>query len=180
MSVTVQPDPDNTPILGSITDDQTETFESYAAQLPETAQGFLDDAVRTSPENVGAPLVDALNPETDASTTLRKRVNVTKKVRKAMNRFKSKLADIPIMWFHTQAKGNAAWELDDEERELIKDSVDTVFDVLDVEVEIEPLSWTLTSVWWVISYPILAFAFLFLTKKSMVIEANKQDEAQHE
>lgn len=155
--------------------DKTSEFEAMVDSMPETAQGFLDAALppSNSVEDVtiaeGDGFIDASSGEPVAAS--RKRVNVTKKVQRAMKRLKTKVANVPIMWFHVQAKNNPEWELDEEEQGLIKDAIDTVFDVLDIEIEIEPLSWTLTSVWWAISYPILAFVLLFLTKKSQTMES---------
>lgn len=149
-------------------------FFDFAATMPETADGFLGTpnpvagGSETGEEGGGVAGTPA-PPE-------RKKVNVSKKVQRAMNKFRKKAADVPIMWFHQQAKNRPEWELDDEEKDLLKDAVDTVFEVLDVQIEIEPLSWTLTSVWWVISYPILAFVFLFLTKKSQTLEKEKEEQ----
>jgi hypothetical protein len=156
-------------------DDGTETFDSFAASMPETASGFLDAALpRASDDSVkdggGGDFFGSAGSEETTPAPERKRVNVTKKVRKAMDRFKVKVANVPIMWFHSQAKSNPEWELDADEKAMLKDAVETVFDVLDIGVEIEPLSWTLTSVWWVLSYPVLAFVFLFLTKKSLTMQ----------
>lgn len=169
--------PKDEPIQPTIIEDETttESFDSFAATLPESASGFLDaepSASRSVEGEEGGTLLDGggLGTSGDYVPPERKRVNVTKKVRRAMNRFKTKVADVPILWFHQQAKNNPEWELDKEEQELIKDSIETVFEVLDIEVEIQPLSWTLQSVWWVLSYPILAFVFLFLVKKSKTIE----------
>lgn len=93
-----------------------------------------------------------------------------------MDRLKKKTANLPILWFHNQAKLNPEWELDKEEKELITDAIETVFDVLDIGIEIEPLSITLTSIWWVISYPLVAFGFLFMSKKSLIMEKEQQDD----
>lgn len=156
-----------------------ETFESFAETMPESATGFLDDAI--APPSASSSQADAndgttlLEAAASSQTSERKRVNVTKKVRRAMNRLKTKTANVPIMWFHAQAKEHPEWELDADERDMLKDAVETVFEVLDIEIEIEPLSWTLTSVWWVISYPILAFVFLFLTKKSLTMDKEQPE-----
>ena len=173
MTVTPQDDNQVTPPI--IADEEaSETFDSFASTLPESASGFLDaGSVTSAKDEEGGTFLDgsmAGASETGYVPPERKRVNVTKKVRRAMNRFRTKIADIPILWFHNQAKENPEWELDKEEQELIKDSIETVFEVLDIEVEIQPLSWTLQSVWWVLSDPILAFTFLFLVKKSKTIE----------
>lgn len=171
--MTVSPVPENEPLTLPV-DDGAETFNSFASTLPETAQGFLDVPPSPVTESVedavgGGDFLGAAG-TTETLPPERKRVNVTKKVRKAMNRFKTKVADVPILWFHQQAKVHPEWELDADERDLLKDAIETVFDVLDIEIEIQPLSWTLTSVWWVLSYPVLAFVYLFLVKKSMTME----------
>lgn len=171
--------PDDQPITPPLVDDAEQTFESFAATMPETASGFLDCPVVVTP----SPIEDAGFMDTSSAGDVsapRKSVNVSKKIRKAMNKFKGKVANVPIMWFHAQAVANdqPAWELDKDEQELITDSIDTVFEVLDVNFEIEPLSWTLTSIWWVISYPLLAFTFLFLTKKSLLMEKEQPTETQ--
>ncbi|HEY1247500.1 MAG TPA: hypothetical protein VGE97_00800 [Nitrososphaera sp.] len=171
--------PQNEPTIPIVADEETaENFESFASSLPESASGFLDAepiASNGNKDEEGGAFLDGssgagMPSSGDYAPPDRKRVNVTKKVRRAMNKFKTRIADVPILWFHQQAKDNPEWELDKEEQELIKDSIETVFDVLDIEVEIQPLSWTLQSVWWVLSYPILAFVFLFLVKKSKTIE----------
>jgi len=174
--VTISSVPD--PSIPTPDDEQGDAgFLEFAATMPETAEGFLDAGASPSdqPNASGVPVEEGGEPAAGGyAPPERKRVNVTKKVRRAMNKFKTKVADVPIMWFHTQAKRRPEWELDKDEQELLKDAVDTVFEVLDIEIEIEPLSWTLTSVWWVISYPILAFVFLFLTKKSLTMDKDKE------
>lgn len=162
-------------------------FNDFAATMPETAQGFID-----GPTPASAPVNDADGGDTslldyassagadgefgsDAPPEPRKRVNISKKMKSAMKRLKGKTANVPIMWFHMQAKNNPEWELDEEEKELLKDAVDTAFEVLDIDIVIEPLNITLESIWWVISYPILAFVFLFLTKKSLTMNKEQAE-----
>jgi len=156
----------------------TRSFEELASSMPETAQGFLADALPPSNDSQTGEGSLLATTGTGDEPTPAKRVNVSKKMQKAMKKFKSKVADVPIMWFHQQAKQNPEWELDDDERELLTDAIETVFEVLDIEVEIQPLSWKLTSIYWVISYPILAFVFLFLTKKSVTMQ--KEQEAMND
>jgi hypothetical protein len=176
--VTITQVPNNTPPEKDDATSGEQSFLDYAATMPETAGGFLD-AAEPSPSHTASGDADDNGFLGTAGSgepvPVRKRVNVTKKVRRAMNRFKTKISDVPILWFHQQAKSHPEWELDDDEKELIKDSVETVFDVLDIEVEIQPLSWTLTSIWWVLSYPLLAFVFLFLTKKSLTMQADQEE-----
>jgi hypothetical protein len=159
------------------------SFNDFASTMPETAQGFIGEQVpasATDDNGGGVSLLDDTSSSTPGESSSpvdepRKRVNITKKMKKAMNRLKSKTANVPIMWFHMQAKSNPEWELDEEEKELLQDAVDTVFEVLDIDILIEPLNVTLTSIWWVISYPILAFVFLFLTKKSLTMNKEQAE-----
>lgn len=172
--------PDEQQPQSPFTMDEGETFQDVAAAMPETAQGFLDAALPQAVPGASsdADTTETLLSESGVSTVPKRTVKLSKKMRKSMEKLKAKTADLPIMWFHTKAKGHPEWELDDEEKELMTDAITTVFDVLDIEVEIEPLSWTLTSIWWVLSYPVVAFAFLFLSKKSLVMESEKGHQEQ--
>lgn len=172
--MTITPVPDQPEIQP-----EGETFQSFADTMPETAQGFLDAALppmeqSSASEGAGFLSDDGVNSTIDAAARPRKRIDISKKMRKAMNKFRGKISSVPVMWFHAQAKANPEWELDDTEKELIEDAIDTVLDVLDIQIEIEALSMTLTSIWWVISYPVLVIVFLFLTKKSLILDKEKQ------
>ena len=76
--------------------------------------------------------------------------------------------DAIVTWFDQQAEKQPEWALSDNEREWLKDSMETVFEVLDIDLMIEPIGLQLTSIWWVIAYPFATFAFLFFSKKSKV------------
>lgn len=174
VTVTELPEQPEQPVVTPFEDDVT--FDQFAATMPETAQGFLDAALPQattahSAEDAGFLGSDAVT--SDAAPAPRKTINISKKMKKSMQKFRNKIAAAPINWFHAQAKGNPEWELDDDEKELMQDSIGTVLDILEIEFVVEPLSWTLTSVWWVISYPVFAFAFLFLTKKSLIINKER-------
>lgn len=148
-----------------------ETFEQFADTLPDTAQGFLESVQADSQPS----LLDSAIAEEAVQEKKTKTVKMSKKMKKAMDKLKSKSANLPILWFHQQAKVNPEWELDEEEKELITDSIETVFELLDINIEIMPWEMTLTSIWWVVGYPVLAFVFLFLTKKSMIIDRENQE-----
>ncbi len=153
-----------------------EPKESFAASLPDDAQ-FLAGPPTASGESgvegTGEPLPFAgPTPQERA----KKRVKMSRKMQKMMDGFRDQVADIPIMWFHNMAKDNPEWALDEKETEFLKDAFGVVFEVLDISIEIEALNITLTSIWWVISYPFAAFLFLFLTHKAKVVENVKEDE----
>jgi len=177
-----------TEVINPEPEDDKASFFEFAETLPETAEGFLSDGASPSGNEsileagtqVGGSGGVQEQSTTSAPERERKTIELSKKMRKTMNKFKGKAAEFPIMWFHQKAKTRPEWELDKEEEDLLKDSISTVFDILDIEVQIQPLTWTLQSIWWVIGYPILAFIFLFLTKKNASMEKDKADALQQQ
>jgi len=85
-----------------------------------------------------------------------------------MDKIRNIGGDAIVTWFDQQAEKQPEWALSDNEREWLKDSMETVFEVLDIDLMIEPIGLQLTSIWWVIAYPFATFAFLFFSKKSKV------------
>jgi hypothetical protein len=160
--------PDNEPLPPLDAATKTETF---AASLPDDAETYLGKPPASSTD-FGEPLTD----QPELFEARKKRVKMSKKMQKMMDGFRDQIVDIPLMWFHNQAKDNPEWGLDDKEEEFLKDAFGVVFEVLDIQIEIEAVSMTLTSMWWVIAYPFAAFAFLFLTHKAAVTEKNREDQ----
>lgn len=162
------------------------TFDDLAATMPETAQGFLDDVdpridftpTSTSSHDGGSFLGDTTNTVDDPAPVVPKKRKSLKKLQKALERFQDRLSKWPIAYFNAQAIDHPEWKLTDDEEELIKDSIETVFEVLDVGVDIEPISYTITSVYWVLLYPFAAFAFLFLIKKQASMEREQKENQQ--
>lgn len=152
--------------------------DSFASSLPEDSD-FL--AGITAPPSASGNGVErafatAGNEGPTPQERAKKRVKMSRKMQKMMDGFRDQVADIPIMWFHNMAKDNPEWELDEKETEFLKDAFGVVFEVLDISIEIEALNLTLTSIWWVVSYPFAAFLFLFLTHKAKVVENNQEEE----
>jgi len=171
----VEPIPNNAPQFMPL-DDGEESFDSFASSMPETAQGFLDDStlppdVRQGTDATTGGIFDASGDAAASDREKRtKRIKMSKKMQKSMDKLKAQTANLPIMWFHQQAVNHPEWELDKEEKDLLTDAIETVFEVLDIEIQIEPVSWTLTSIYWVLSYPIVVFLFLFVSKKAKAQE----------
>jgi hypothetical protein len=146
---------------------------TFADLPPEDGFSFIDGPPSTSPKpvysdatvEVGLDSSDPYGPPSPAEKK-RKRIKLSKKMQKTMDKLRNKTAAIPIMWFHSMAKEHPEWELDEEEKDILKDSFETVFEVLDIEVQIEPIVATLTSIWWVLGYPICVLLFLFMSKKT--------------
>jgi hypothetical protein len=133
---------------------------------PTVPEFTLEPSLEDAGESLGADATPAPAP--------RKRVQMSKKMKKAMDKFVRQIAEFPALYFHNAAATNPEWELDEDEKEMLTDSVSMVFEILDVEFEIEPLNMTLTSIWWIISYPFVVFGYIFLTKKSKIETKEKE------
>jgi len=182
--MTIQQVPDNeTPAIVPFDEDEglsisgEQSFDQFGSQLPTDARSFLEDASPASSPSTpeGETLLGSSATFDDAEVKKTKRIKMSRKMQKAMDRLKKKTAQLPIMYFHSKAKDHPEWELDAEETELIEDAFSTVFEILDIEIQIEAVNWTLTSIYWVLSYPVLAFVFLFLTKKALVIDKENRE-----
>lgn len=181
MSINSVPEEETKPFI-DVSDDE-ETFESMAATMPETAQGFLSDASPVDPVAFAQSGDDGDGVSADATAPTpqerkAKRIKMSKKMQKSMDKLKAKTAKFPVMWFNGKSKEHPEWALDKDEEDLLTDSIETVFEILDIELQIEPLTMTLTSIWWVLSYPLLAFAFLFFTKQSQIQQKEQQEGAE--
>jgi hypothetical protein len=165
-----------------------ETFEEFAASMPEDAKGFLEpdnpplhgsgsDGGFLDSASLREPIGAIPSPDQLEEKRV-KRIKMSRKMKKSMDNLKAKVAQLPVIWFHSQSKANPEWKLDKEEEELLTDSITTVFEVLDIEMQIEPLTWTLTSIYWVLAYPLLTFAFLWVTKSEAVAERQRNESNQ--
>lgn len=145
---------------------------TFGANLPEDASGFLD-----APIAPAAPMVEdggtgflAGEAGPDPIERKAKRVKLSRRMKKSMDKIKGFGGQALVMWFHDQAQEQPEWELSKEEKEWLEDSFEVLFEVLDIDIEVEPLNWKLTSVWWIIAYPFVVFLSLFLTKRAKVAQ----------
>lgn len=147
-----------------------ETFDEFASSMPDNAKtGFDILPPEGTDEGFGVMTGegdgDQINP---SDTAPRKKLKMSRKMKAAMNKIKEKVGSFPILYFSNKAKVHPEWALDDDEKEIITDSLTFVFDVLDINFEIEALNITLTSIWWIIAYPIAAIGMIFFTHQSAV------------
>jgi hypothetical protein len=167
--MTIQTIPDDTKPFSPAMDDE---FTRYAESLPENANTLLEKDEPELEQELGdtdstlesVGIFSGVEPSDEPVTP--KRRKSLKKLQKTMGRIQGKMSKFPILWFDEKARENPAWKLDDDEKELIEDSVATVFELIEVNVDVEPIVFTLRSVYWVLLYPLFAFCFLFLIKKS--------------
>ena len=157
MTIEAIPDDQPTPLTPS---------QSFADFLPEDATHF-SGTIGISDDGTEAVITD------DSATfveppTPKKRVKMSPKMKKAMDRFTKQLADFPALYFHRMAMQNPEWELDESERDMLSDSITMVLETLNIGFEIEPVDLTLKSIWWIVSWPFVVFAYVFLTKKEKI------------
>jgi hypothetical protein len=147
---------------------------SFAASLPEDSNFLAGDPSPSNAGKDGAEPTGATFGQSEAPTASdqrekrTRRIKLSRKMQKSMDKIRGIGSDALVMWFHDQARQQPEWELDEKEEEWLRDSMETVFEVLDIELQVEPITATLTSVWWVIAYPVCAFTYLFFMKKSKI------------
>jgi hypothetical protein len=156
-----------------------QTFEEAASLMPDNARsGF--GSVTPSPEspNNGTDgeglAVMAGDGESEPPKTTR--IKMSRKMKAAMKKIQDKVSSAPILYFRGKAKQYEEWKLDEDEEEMIKESISFFFEVLNIEFLIEPLNYTLTSIWWVVAYPIAIFGMVFVTHKAAADAAHPKEE----
>jgi hypothetical protein len=157
-----------------------ETFEEFSAGLPDNAKlGFDTVPVGQTDgaEGEGFGLFgNSSNPDGPEPTTpARKALKMSKKMKAAMKKIQDKVSSFPILYFKGKAKVHPEWQLDQDEEEIITDSLAFLFEVLDINFEIEQLNITLTSIWWVIMYPVCAIGMIFVSHLSAAKIAHPED-----
>jgi hypothetical protein len=153
-----------------------QTFEEYSAVMPDSSRSGFEIATEpvTSDEGFGVMTGES------EPTPEKKRMKMSRKMKAAMKKIQDKVCSFPNLYFKNKASIHPEWALDEEEEAIITDSLSFVFDVLNIEFMIEGLDITLTSIWWVIAYPILAIGMIFAVKKSAVEAAHPKEESNAE
>jgi hypothetical protein len=152
-----------------------QTFEEFANTMPDDASsGFGAVQPIPSSDDEGTQVING-------DTPARKSIKMSKKMKAAMKKIQEKVCSFPILYFSNKAKIHPEWALDEDEKEIVTDSLSFVFDILNIEFQIEQLNLTLESIWWVIAYPICAIGMIFLSHKAVVdalhSEEGKDDDA---
>jgi hypothetical protein len=142
-----------------------ESFEEFASGLPDNAKsGFgkvpTEEGTDGVTVNEGAQVLE----ESPAKKTLK----MSKKMKAAMKKIQDKVCSFPILYFEGKAKVHPEWSLDSDEKDIITESLSFVFEVLNINFNIDQLDVTLTSIWWVIAYPTLAIGMIFFSHKAAV------------
>lgn len=144
-------------------------FTSFANDLPDSEGGAVASAV--APDGVtdqAAPAPATFSKvKTDAASA-----RLTKK----MEKVKRQLAEaLPRAVDVFTADKGPEWKLDDSQRDMLTDAVESVFDMLDVQFEIQQFNVQLKSRFWILLYPITVLLMIFATKaaKNQVTETKE-------
>jgi hypothetical protein len=152
------------------------TFDDAVSDLPETGFSVAPSHSDTDGDGGDESGFGVAGPVTDSPAEIKKRrVKMSKEMRKAMNKLKKNISDYPSMFFDARSKQHPEWQLDKNEKETLRESIEFALEILDIEFEIEAISITLTSIWWIIAYPIAVFGMMFLTHREAVISAHPED-----
>jgi hypothetical protein len=159
-----------------------QSFGEYSEMMPEDASsGFAIAADTPSsqssdvPKNENNEGFNMFGGEDADHSPSTKRLKMSRKMKKAMEKIKEKVATFPILWFKAKEMQHPEWALDEEEKAIITDSLDFVFEILNVEFEIQTLDIKLTSIWWVIAYPVAAIGMIFAIKSNAVKQAHPEE-----
>jgi hypothetical protein len=147
----------------------------FAGELPEDANDLLTPA----PEQPHVPFDEPIADDDHDFAAKERRVKVIKfsaKLKKTMKQMEAATANVPIAWFDNMAKEHPEWALDDKEKNLLQGSIEMAFEALDIDFAIEPWTYTLSSIWWLLGAPIAVIIFLFVSKKAKLSTTETKEE----
>jgi hypothetical protein len=149
-----------------------QTFEEYSTTLPiDSRSGF--DVVNLNEPAAGEGF-GVMTDEQEPTKKI-KSIKMSKKMKAAMKKIQEKVTSFPLLYFKHKATVHPEWALDEDEKEIVIDALGFVFEVLDINFMIEGLDITLTSIWWVLAYPILAIGMIFISHKTAADAAHPED-----
>lgn len=138
----------------------------------------LDEPPKGTPAE--KPPTPATAPET-AKTSELKTDAMARRMSGKLNKFKKSLADkVPkVMNKAIKAKG-PEWQLDTEDSELLSESVENCFEILDLQFNITPISVILKNPLWVLLLPLTVLIFIFTGKSIANAPTMKPEEPKPE
>lgn len=142
-------------------------FDTYAARMPEDASGLGAQAeTMDTASNVNMSETEPIESTTPVIVT-------PKRIKAKMNKLKKRLStDLPNTFFTKRGM-----PLDSEDKDMLSEAFDMVFDVLDIGFAIEPYSVTIKNRIFVFLYPVLVMAGLFVIKTVENAESNNRSDS---
>lgn len=162
---------------GEWTQEQLAVLVGASTPNPEAGRSLFLSEDAAAPEGKPDDGTEAPGTPTDteAASVKLKTDAASRKVSAKMNKMQKKFADkIPQLLNKALEQKGAEWQLDDSDKELLSESVENCFDVLDVEFAMAPISAKLSNPLWVLLLPLLALAIIFGPKAAANIKPKEE------
>lgn len=145
-------------------------FDSFASSLPDNEAGIGEDRIPGEiPDNEAANLPPVSNIKTDAAS---------KAINAKFAKIKKSLAEsLPEAVDAVLADNGPEWALSKRERDMLTDAMESVFDMLDIQFQIEQFNVQLKSRMWVLLYPLAVLLSIFAIKTAK--HGKKKPDAQN-
>jgi hypothetical protein len=173
MAIEQIPMDDAPPMMGG------KTLDELEASLPDDASHGFDAMPSFTVDQNGDPMdgIGVMSGDLQSTTQEKKvkRIKMSASMRKAMKKLKERIGRFPAIWFEQKALQHPEWALSKDEEDTISESVNFALELLDIEFMIEPVSMTLTSIWWVIAYPFATIGMVWFYHADKVKKAHPED-----
>jgi len=149
-------------VLGASGGNTEEGRSQFLAELEREgdAPGALGDAVASPTKDNPTPTDPA--PE---KTVALKTDATGKKLSAKFNKFKTRLADqFPKAIDAALKDKGSEWQMDESDRGILTESIESCFEVLDIEFKVAPINMQLSNPLWVLLLPVLALLLVFGVK----------------
>lgn len=152
-----------TSVHGGYTPDQlAEATHSDSEGTSITGDESLESAIGKLPatEAEGEARAQAEEEATQPRTLTKEQKAAAKRIKAKFDALKQRVSgDIPEQIFKF-----GGIELDDKEKQLLSDSIETSFEVFGVDFEVQPFAFTIRNPFIVLLYPLLVIAFITVSK----------------
>lgn len=154
-------------------------MDDLERELPDNVSGFssferLDAETAPDIDDAGLGVISG-DPLSTPQEKKKKKLQMTREMKKAMKKLKERIGKFPALWFATKAEKHPEWRLNQEEEEIISESIGFVMEILDIEFMIEPINVTLTSIWWIIAYPFCTIGLIWFSHHDAVKLAHPEE-----
>lgn len=158
-------------ILGTSAPDSSRGRELFLSEIDSPNEPAQAGTLPDSPASAPASL-----PDPERETRLKKEA-MARKFSAKLNKFKEKVSARLADGVNLIAKDKGPeWEITEDDRELLGESIENCFEILDVDFQIRPLTKTLENPLWVLALPIIALVMIFLPKVMRAAAQKKEDD----
>ena len=132
--------------------------------LDELEQGAITGETEARQATV-TPIDGVSQPTAEEKTVAIKTDAAARKLSAKFNKFKKQLSDKIPQAFNSAIKDKGdEWQMDAAEQEMLSESIENCFEILDIEFKIAPINKQLSNPLWVLILPALVLLLIFGTK----------------